>query len=174
MKLALNKSTDEAARYREASTRASRATTESSETGPLFKEIVEELRRENKGLKAALETRTGEVESLKKTCNDFADTEGKMMFYKELSETRMKECARMAEEIICLRTDLDKSHSSFLKVQKVQSFAAKCEDEQVLGKKASSSLKKEKTKGGSAKKGVKWRDQIDDRSPKNKSPKQSS
>jgi len=41
-------------------------------------------------------------------------------YYKALSDAKFKECSSLAEEIICLRTDLDRSHSNFLRVQREQ------------------------------------------------------
>ena len=40
------------------------------------------------------------------------------IYYKNLVDCKFKECSSLAEEIICLRTDLDRAHSNFLRLQR--------------------------------------------------------
>lgn len=67
-----------------------------------YKEEVEFLKNENSTLRKT-------VDELH--INDNGDTE----YYKKLAEDKFRECSALAEEIICLRTDLDRSHSNFLR-----------------------------------------------------------
>ena len=45
--------------------------------------------------------------------NDFDCT-----YYKNLADQKVRECSVLAEEIICLRTDLDRSHTTLLQLQR--------------------------------------------------------
>ena len=53
-------------------------------------------------------------------------------YYKQLAEQKVKECSTLAEEIICLRTDLDRSHSAFLHLQRETSLMGKQQIEKTL------------------------------------------
>ena len=45
------------------------------------------------------------------------------IYYKNLVDCKFKECSSLAEEIICLRTDLDRAHSNFLRLQREQQIS---------------------------------------------------
>ena len=45
------------------------------------------------------------------------------LYYKCLVNDKFKECSSLAEEIICLRTDLDRTHSNYLRLQREQKAA---------------------------------------------------
>ena len=47
----------------------------------------------------------------------------KSLYYKSLVDCKFKECSALAEEVICLRTDLDRAHSNFLRLQREQKIA---------------------------------------------------
>ena len=45
-------------------------------------------------------------------------TEGNIAFYKKLSEHHLQECSGLAEQLICLRSDLEKSNLDFMRMQR--------------------------------------------------------
>ena len=45
------------------------------------------------------------------------------LYYKSVVDDKFKECSSLAEEIICLRTDLDRAHSNYLRLQREQKAA---------------------------------------------------
>ena len=53
------------------------------------------------------------------------------LYYKCLVNDKFKECSSLAEEIICLRTDLDRAHSNYLRLQRERK-AAESEKSQSL------------------------------------------
>jgi len=91
--------------------------------------------------------------------------------YQKLADVRFKECSALAEEIICLRTDLDRSHSNYLRIQREQNSGKKLNVDSFLsGKK----LKQPDSLFGTGEgKNIKrsevqvsnWTDEVDDELP---------
>jgi len=122
---------------------------------------VEQAKREREKIKEALEILKNENAGLKKAASDLAKYESEVNYYQTLAESRLKERSTLAEEIIKLRTNLDRSHSNYLKVQRSRTMAVESEETPHEPKSRGSSLKKNKNKD-SAKKEVKWKDELED------------
>jgi uncharacterized protein (DUF342 family) len=83
--------------------------------------IAEQLSK----LTEELEFLRDENSSLTKGLKEMEDSaKNDILFYKQLAEDKFKECSSLAEEIICLRTDLDRSHSNYLRMQRQQSMVS--------------------------------------------------
>src|SRR5688572_11480704 len=96
----------------------SKDVSDSTKKSTQTEKVIEELRRENEDMKKTIELLRTENDILKKSQADTKRIQNESQYYKGLAETKFKECTKLAEEIICLRSDLDRSHSNYLRVQK--------------------------------------------------------
>jgi len=71
-------------------------------------------------LREEIEFLRNENEALKKAASETEKYKEEAEYYRKLSEAKFKECSALAEEIICLRTELDRSHSNYLRIQREQ------------------------------------------------------
>jgi hypothetical protein len=90
----------------------------------LTKEL-EVIRKENQETVKVLEFLKDENEILKKSVEEGQKQKQLAEHYQKLADVRFKECSALAEEIICLRTDLDRSHSNYLRIQREQNSGKK-------------------------------------------------
>jgi len=90
----------------------------------LTKEL-ELIRKENQETVKVLEFLKNENEILKKSVEEGQKQKQLAEHYQKLADVRFKECSALAEEIICLRTDLDRSHSNYLRIQREQNSGKK-------------------------------------------------
>ena len=86
---------------------------------------LESVRSESSEMARMVEFLKNENEILKKSFEDTSNQRDLTDHYQKLSELRFRECSALAEEIICLRTDLDRSHSNYLRVQREHSSGKK-------------------------------------------------
>jgi len=101
----------------------------------LAKEL-EEIRNESQETIKVLEFLKNENDILKKSVEEGKKQKQLVEHYQKLADVRFKECSALAEEIICLRTDLDRSHSNYLRIQREQGSGKKLNVESFLsGKK---------------------------------------
>jgi len=169
LKSMLTKSQMENTKLKEASNRSSQLTLDSptsSRKGSNLRESVEQLKEENQNIKKSLEFLKDENSVLKKSLTGVKKTQDEAEYYKNLAEYKFKECSKLAEEIICLRTDLDRCNSNLVRAQKAQKMQANNigEEESPLLKLQGSSLK--------VKKEVSWKEELVEKSPKSKGGKQ--
>jgi len=137
----------------------------------LTKEL-EVIRKENQETVKVLEFLKDENEILKKSVEEGQKQKKLAEHYQKLADVRFKECSALAEEIICLRTDLDRSHSNYLRIQREQNSGKKANivDSFLSGKKLRQT---EATGGSSTTKNMKrtevkvsnWTDEVDDEPP---------
>ena len=128
------------------------------------KNSVDELKKENENIKKTLEFLQNENEALRRTVADVSKYQNEVNYYKNLAESRLKDSSTLAEEIIFLRTTLDKSHFNYLKVQKSHLTPVKAGLEDSPVELRRSSLRSDKTRDSSAKKVVRWRDELESNS----------
>jgi len=121
---------------------------------------IDDLKKENENIKKTLEFLQNENEALRRTVADVNKYQKEVSYYKGLAESRLKDSSTLAEEIIFLRTTLDKSHFNYLKVQKSQTTPTKVGIESSPLEVRRSSLRSEKSKDSSSKK-VRWRDELE-------------
>jgi len=136
----------------------------------LTKEL-EEIRNENQETIKVLEFLKNENDVLKKSVEEGKKQKQLVEHYQKLADVRFKECSALAEEIICLRTDLDRSHSNYLRIQREQNSGKKLNVDSFLsGKK----LKQPDSLFGTGEgKNIKrsevqvsnWTDEVDDELP---------
>jgi len=151
---------------RENSARSSSSTSESQNLSTL-RETVEQAKKEREYIREALESLKNENAELKKSVADITKSQSDADYYQKLAESRLKERSTLAEEIITLRTKLDRSHSNYLRVQRSRTMASESGRETPEVKSRGSSLKKnKKSETGSAKKEVKWKDELEEDSAK--------
>ena len=86
---------------------------------------LELIRKENQETVKVLEFLKNENEILKKSVEEGQKQKQLAEHYQKLADVRFKECSALAEEIICLRTDLDRSHSNYLRIQREQNSGKK-------------------------------------------------
>lgn len=72
-----------------------------------------------------LEFIKNENRSLRKTVEELQKVSEESEYYKKLAEAKFRECSALAEEIICLRTDLDRSHTNYLRIQRQHGSGSK-------------------------------------------------
>lgn len=83
-----------------------------------FEDGIKAAEIENKKLKNAMDVLREENKKLRKFQEENSKSSEAINYYKNIAEIKFRECSALAEQIICLRTDLDRLHSKYLKAQK--------------------------------------------------------
>ena len=109
---------------------AARTVDENKEIAMLIKDL-ELIKSENKETGRTVEFLKDENDALKRTLEEGQKNQEIAEHYQKLADVRFKECSALAEEIICLRTDLDRSHSNYLRIQREQGSGKKSNQEQM-------------------------------------------
>ena len=139
---------------------------ETSEGINEIKTTIEELNIQAQHIKKTLAYLAGENNKLKQSVLEIKKYEKDAEYYKNLSESKLKECCALAEEIITMRTHLDRKNSTYLKSQIEQTRTEGSDDNTPSKRRRKSSLKKYKSKESEIKKEVKWKDELEVRSPR--------
>jgi len=142
LKALLKASKDENLKIQESAFRVSKESLPEKNEAKEQKEIanlideLEIIKNQNLEAMKIMDFLKNENEALKKTIEDGEKYKQVVEHYQKLADIRFKECSALAEEIICLRTDLDRSHSNYLRIQREQSSGKKINGENYLsGKK---------------------------------------
>ena len=82
--------------------------------------LVQQLNEKIKKLKSEISTAKIEQKNKDSSCTEEA-TDRQTQFFKKMSEKNLEQCGTLAEQVICLRNDLDRSNLDILKIQKQRS-----------------------------------------------------
>lgn len=133
-------------------------------------QAIEELKKENLQVKKASDLLKVENEKLRNALAEAKKGAANTDYYKNLAESKFKECSKLAEEIICLRSDLDRCQSDYLKMHRARSALVKPDDALFSGRIVRrSSLKTDKDKSNK-KKEVSWKAELEEVMSPAKSP----
>lgn len=147
LKNLLKEAKDENAKSKEATTKSTSASS-IREDSKLMKEI-ESIKVENKETSKTVEFLKVENDMLKNDLEESQKYKELAEHFEKLADTRFKECSALAEEIICLRTDLDRSHSNFLRIQREQGSAKKGNGDRMFSGRKLRNVPSEKESGWS-------------------------